>query len=462
MLVNPDVLEAPLTRFLENLTEGGAGKRARGELPSFFTTADKLTVYPDEVLSRSMSDVSGALWDEGHENAVLHTREEWWRFVQSGFAAVLRKEHLSWERGRAVAALASGLREHMTQVVCAHPEREFALGCSLFDEPGKTLPHFAHAHFETREAWLTRKTEDGAISPVTARRIQAVWAGRKVARRRPSLDAANERSVLRGIGKAKFVCTVRTRRFAAKAAEQRAVMAARLALLALSLIWARPVRALQGLNLAFDGLRQSRQVLAFSHGHVLDAWTEEKDPHAPWTPTEVWEAAVAEYEETFKAANEAIGFVLLPPAEAQRPNLMLAISQAMLWFHKACREPLDLMAIVNCATALDALAMGKRARGIERLLCARLGLELHDVCIGELTVKQVVHEIYNLTRNQASHGREPPFGRDWSRLRAVSETLTRRMILECLEWSADHPTSDDPHRLQVAADAAQRAQPAAG
>lgn len=458
--MSPDVLEAPLARFLENLAQGGAGRRAYGELPSFFTTADKLTVYPDEVLSRSMSEVSNALWDESHENSVLHTREEWWRFVQSGFAAVLRKEHLEWDREFAVAALVSGLREHMTQVAHSHPEREFAFGCSLLDEPGKTLPHFAHALLETREAWLTRKLGDGAISSVTARRIQAAWAGGSVARRRPSLDAANERSVLRGIDKAKFVCTVRTRRFAAKAAEQRAVMAARLALLALSLIWARPVRALQGLNLAFDGLRRSRQVLAFSQGHVLETWSEEKDPHAPWAPAEAWEAAVAEYKETFEAANEAIGFVLLPPGEAQRPNLMLALSQAMLWFHKACREPLDLMAIVNCATALDALAMGKRATGIERLLCARLRLGVHDVCIGMLTVKQVVHEIYNLTRNQASHGREPPFGRDWSRLRAVSEALTRRVILECLEWSADHPTSDDPHRLRVADDAAHRAQPA--
>lgn len=200
-MVSHDVLEVPLTRFLENLAQGQAGKRAHGELPSFFTTADKLTVYPDEDLSRAMSEVSNALWDEGPEHAVLQTRDEWWRFVQSGFAAVLRKEHLSWERRRAVAALASGLREHMMQVVRSYPDREFAFGCSLLDEPGKTLPHFAHAHFETREAWLTRKTQDGAISPVTARRIRAAWVGRKVVTGlesiplpRTALDDADRRS----------------------------------------------------------------------------------------------------------------------------------------------------------------------------------------------------------------------------------------------------------------------------
>lgn len=126
---------------------------------------------------------------------------------------------------------------------------------------------------------------------------------------------------------------------------------------------------------------------------------------------------------------------------------MLTLSQAMLWFHEACREPLDLMAIVNCAVALDALALGQRGKGIRRLICARLGIGLNDACVGALTPNDIVHQIYERTRNQAAHGREPPFGRDWSRTRALAETTTRRMIIECLYWANDHPNLDDPARL---------------
>lgn len=125
---------------------------------------------------------------------------------------------------------------------------------------------------------------------------------------------------------------------------------------------------------------------------------------------------------------------------------MLSLSQAMLWFHEACREPLDLMAILNCAVALDALASGGRARGICELICARLGIGPDDACIGARTPRELVHQIYERTRNPAAHGRESPFGRDWSRTRALAETITRRMIIECLNWANAHLPCGRPCR----------------
>lgn len=446
-----DSLSGPVAAILDHLEKpAGEQKRKPGEFPYFITTADGVLVFLTDPIVRALHVVADVLWDEQGDRAVLHTRDEWWRLTQKALAAALRRENQAAERTVAIATIVSELRNYMTERSRSHRTLEFAFACSLLQEPERTLPAFEHARLETREAWLVRKAAEGMVSAVTARRIQATWTGKKLAKRRPLQDQSDERHIVGGIGAAEFVCTVKTQGFAPQAAEQRALMAARLALLSVSLLWARPVRALRGLNLAFDGLSQTRSTLVFAGQHVLGGWREDKEPHAPWSPKEDWEDIVTAYGPALAAADEAIGFVLAAPGSCTRPRLMLTLSQAMLWFHEACREPLDLMAIVNCAVALDALASGERAKGIRKLICARLGIGLHDASIGALTPNDIVHQVYECTRNQAAHGREPPFGRDWSRTRILAETTTRRMIIECLHWANDHPTVDDPGRLCTA------------
>lgn len=441
-------LAAPLGEVLDHFAKPSAERRPqKGEFPYFMTTADGVQVFLVDALTRPMHLVAEALWDQDEGRAILHTRDEWRRLVQTAFASALRRENLRRDRAEAIAVIATELRDFISERARTHPELEFAFACSLIQEPERTLPTLENARFETRETWLARKRKEGVVSNISARRIQAAWTNRKLRRRRASGDASDERQIHDAIGKAQFVCTVKTRGFAPQAAEQRALMAARLALLSVSLIWSQPVRALRGLNLASDGLSHTRTTLIFAGEHVLGGWTKEKEPHGPWSSRDEWESVVAAYGPAFSAANEAIGFVLARPGESARPSLMLALSQAMLWFHEACREPLDLMAIMNCAVALDALASGQRARGIRRLICARLGIGLNDACVGTLTPNDIVHQIYERTRNQAAHGREPPFGRDWSRTRTLAETTTRRMIIECLHWANDHPNVDDPARL---------------
>lgn len=448
MPTTPEPLAEPLGEILDHLAKPPKERRPqKGEFPYFMTTVEGVQIFLLDELTRPMHLVAETLWEEDHGRAAIHTRDEWWKLVQAAFASTIREERLRRERAVAIADMAIELRKFVEDRAQAHRELEFAFACSLIQEADRTLPTFENARFETREAWLARKRDEGVLSAVTTRRIRAAWANRILRPRRASIDASDEVNILNGIGNAQFVCTVKTKSFAPQAAEQRALMAARLGLLSISLVWARPVQALRGLNLAFDGLSQARRTLIFAGEHVLGGWTEEKQPHGPWSPRKEWEGVVAAYGPAFLAADEAIGFVLARPGESARPKLMLTLSQAMLWFHEACREPLDLVAIVKCAVALDALASGRRADGIRKLISARLGIGLNEACIGAMTPNEIVHKIYESTRNRAAHGREPPFGRDWSRTRALAEATTRRMIIECLTWASDHASLDDPARL---------------
>jgi hypothetical protein len=450
MANDEEPLAAPLGEIVDHFAHPNPERRRpKGTIPYFMTNADGVQIFLVDSVVRPMHLVAEVLWDEDQARAVLHTRDEWWKIVREAFAFALRRENLGRERAEALSGVAADLRDFVSARAGSYGELEFAFACSLIQESERTLPSFKNARFEPRETWLARKQGEGVVSAVSARRLQAAWAKQSLRRRRPSGDASSERHILDSIGDASFVCTVKTNGFAAKAAEQRALMAARLALLSVSLVWTRPVSALKGLNLAIDGLSDMRTTLIFAGEHILGGWTQEKLPHAPWSPREEWEDMIVAYGPAFLVADEAIGFVLARPGESARPSLMLALSQAMLWFHEACREPLDLMAIVNCAVALDALASGQRAKGIRKLICARLHIGPDDPCVGEQTPSDIVRQIYERTRNQATHGREPPFGRDWTRTRALADTITRRMIIECLQWANDHPDRDDPALLCV-------------
>ena len=113
---------------------------------------------------------------------------------------------------------------------------------------------------------------------------------------------------------------------------------------------------------------------------------------------------------------------------------------SLWWFHEACRERSDLLAIAKFASSMDALAGGDRARGINKLITNLLGVRSKKPWLTDgRSPHDIVKEIYEVLRNNIIHGSIKHFDRDWSASRGRSEFVARRCLVACLEWMERNP-----------------------
>jgi hypothetical protein len=342
--------------------------------------------------------------------------------------------------------------------------QEYAFGCTLFSFEDFNPFDIGPVRFEPREIWLDRKASegrwarvapngrierfdhriaDGPISGIAKRRITRAWRGENLRARKRSADSCYEQDVIEATGDCPYICSVKVPGLGGKAGQDKALLAARLALTTISLIWRNSSDALNGLNLLFDREMRGQSLLSFtSDGLILGGRMRSNKPHAPWINREDLERHFQEFSGEFTVAGEAIEWLLNPTGSHGRPELMNIIAQAMLWFHEGCREITDLKAIVSFASCMDVLASGGGRKSIRELIHARLGIdECARIHHDGYTVKDVVDQIYDDARNRFLHGPwrngENVWGdklaHDCSEMRGLAEWLARMCLVCCME-----------------------------
>lgn len=357
---------------------------------------------------------------------------------------------------------------------------EYAFGCTLFSYEDFPPFEIGPVRFEPRLIWLDRKASDGCwafvdndgrinrfdhqiadgpISKTTKRRIMRAWDGQRLKKRKASFDSDCEKGVLNAIGECPYVCSVKIPALGNESSKDKALVAARLALTTLALIWSDSRKAVNGLNLKFDRDIHNQSQLSFTSDGLVQFGSELSImPHAPFTPRENLEKQFQKLSDIFQIAGEAIDWLLKPSENRERRTLLSIITQALLWFQDGCRENFDLKAIVCFSACLDILASGGHQKGIGELIHARLGLnENATITRDDLTVKEVVKNIYDDGRNRFSHGPldkqgknrwKTDLGHDWSETRQIAEWLARLCLISCMDWMVKHPTCDDPNQLR--------------
>lgn len=319
---------------------------------------------------------------------------------------------------------------------------DLILGCWALTGAGTEDLRIGPVRFVERGLWLREMEATDRISATSARRIRARWERRSVPSRKSSVDNTRERGIVDSIGDTDTVCVVTTRGLTHKVAEEKGLLAGRIALTTLALHWQTPSKAIERMGLLHDGplFRRVSVVTAdrgvirtatgFSgiKGHfITDEWCEmQKDSDWLWVPI-----------------GEALTEFVQPSQNPTRPSLMNALFVALWWFHEACRERSALIAIVKYWACLDALAGGKDEGGIRELIAARLGIG-QDAALTKTgkTVKTAVREIYG-ARSLTIHGTNSLFGYDWMETRALSESIASICIRACCHWIYENAGSDD-------------------
>lgn len=150
---------------------------------------------------------------------------------------------------------------------------------------------------------------------------------------------------------------------------------------------------------------------------------------------------MSDFGSVFSCAAEAIEYATSGFVSGKRPDMMNSLSKALLWFHEGCRESVDTMAIVKFCSSMDALACGKREKGILSLIKSRL--KVNDEC----KLKKEVNEIYSAGRSRTVHGTHSKLGHDWSDIRNRAERMARLCLISCMEWVSVHSDVKDPKFL---------------
>lgn len=318
------------------------------------------------------------------------------------------------------------------------------LGCNLFRGSQAYPITLGPVSFETREAWLASTSQQERLSPVARRRLARAWSGNRIRKRKRSFDEAVESSVLEAIGQRPIVCTVETDGLSSKMTREKGLLAARLAMTAISLLWDHPAEGLSWMNLIYDGSPFHRKYALFAP----DRWagsssTVSEMPEGRWVDDELL-SDLKRYKPIFDVLGGALKSFVQPNARVERPNLVRSIFLSLWWLQAGCREESDQIATTKFVASMDALVNGQNASAIMKFLKARANYESDSSLMADgRTTKSVITELYSLRRSQLLHGSSVDFAQDWSGARSTAEAVARLCLILACAWIDRNPHIDD-------------------
>ncbi|WP_375271369.1 hypothetical protein [Sphingomonas sp.] len=345
----------------------------------------------------------------------------------------------------AVEAAAKALHQRVTTALEQDIEalagaRTFHFGAWLVRDQ-QNLIELGPVRIIPREDWLAELEHLNTIDAVAARRVRRSWQGKRPRKRKAGRSEEVEWTVLKTVGECPDVCTVTVANMSGTVGEQKALLSARLALCAHSLLWERPSTAIEGFGLLVDGKHWNATFLATRDSDIVMTYhgRSRRMPGTTWTSDrmdQIWQEA----DWLRQPAGKALTAFASGRLPHERDAIDRAVFLALWWMHEAIVSDTALMATAKFGAVLDTLAGGSgKDHSIMNMLSERLGIPVHGpVTQRGKTLKQIVRQIYGRGRSTTLHGSNDQFGSDWSDTRGLAEKLARDALLATLGWVHDN------------------------
>lgn len=450
-----NILEIKLELIeIENKFEDHRNGKSPPPFPYLIDAGNERTLVISEKIEKLIFIISRNLYDI---NSSLHgkfTRLEWNRIVRKAFGPALAETDLNDNTLESAANVLDTVKKELTAYDSHKNSEEYSLGCILF-EPTQLTDYqtfdfsIGPVRFESRDAWLQRKVTEEIISPVTVRRLLRRWDGERLKKRQSSSGNMEESRLFTVFADAPFIASVTIENSGWEAGLEKSLTAARLSLSSISLLFSMPCNILDSIYLMHDKTLRTQKIISVNlDNHMIRSQYKRSPSNGPLAIDEEFFEVLNNNAEYFRIIGSIINYVTDSPINIRNPRIISAMSQALLWFHEACRETVALMAIVKLSSSLDAMAAGRKSGGIKRLITARLGIrEDQPLWDGGPIMESAVNDIYSQARSRTVHGTNTKIGHDWTYVRSVAEWLTASCLRKCLEWAAKHPDSDDPELM---------------
>ena len=418
-------------------------------LPGSIATGRGDSIPVNEAIERQILDVADWMRQQRPSVRATHSLREWRAAVRAAFGPALLQIDYSGPLDKNAQELKRLIEEGIDKNAPASGTHIRSMGCSLFSCPLEAPFSVGPVVFEPKTAWLDRALETAQISKISHHRLTRAFAGHPLKSGRTSKEAMQEESILDVLGKAQMVCTVTTEGLAPEAAQERSIIAARLAQASIALRWTTPSRVLGSFRLSVDHGPRVIQTIPFTPGQwMIGGRRWAGIPHGPEMSTTDWNARTHDARDFFNVAGKMVACWTSTTANSRASPVLRCLSQALFFFWEGCRDENDLMSIVEFTAALETLAQGKSGP-ILKLVKARLGVNNNDKFAGDRTLKQVINLIYSKARSRTLHGKNKDILHDWSDARAIAESMTRYCIMSCVDWVAKNPTASDPKSLRT-------------
>ncbi len=427
-----------------------AGRVKRISFPPTLWLGDGRSIRVTEALLDAVYAYTRICWNN---SPVLKPRfkiNELNKLTAQSFGLALAEVDLDISDAQLHSVVSERVEELLAERIAGHNRPiDLTLGCYLIEGDEPYPLQVGPVIFETREAWRQRMFAAGKLSPTTSRRLYARWNGKRLRKRKRSFDSAAEDDIVEAVGNCPVVCSVATDGLSGKYIQEKGLLAARLAMAAISLIWHRPSEGLGWMNLLYDRRRSHRHTVLFGSGTNVGSSSESTElPSGRYSEPELLDN-LHSYRWLFEQIGEALYGYVQPNRSAKRPKVMNALFLSLCWYHEACREPLDQIATTKFAASMDALTGGKELPGILSLVSARLGPKPDDPLTKDgRKTKKVIAEIYNDGRSKLIHGASADFAHDWTKVRANAEVIGRWLLTSSCDWLSKNSTVDDLNLLR--------------
>lgn len=427
---------------VRRLQEDGQG------LPGLIYAGARGSIATNEAMEREIRRVADWMLEQRSQARSKHSLREWRSKTRESFGPALAQLDLNRSPRENARELKVEIEAILDEYSAGHSSRGRSLGCRLFAEPLEGPLVIGPVVFETRARWLEQALNNSDIGKVTHRRLGRAFGGNKPRKRKPSPDAVQESAILRVLSDAQMVCTVTTEGLAPELGEERAILAARLALTSIALLWREPSKVLEGFGLSTDHGHRVVQLVPVAPGaRMLGGSRLIGRPFGMPMSQEEW-AAIREVErEYFQLAGKLISCWTSPEQDQQASPVLRGLSRALFWLWKGCTEEIDLMSIVSFTTSLESLTSGGQSSAIKQLVEARLGIDETDEIVAGTTLNQLMERMYGVGRSRTLHGTNQDMLHDWSEWRAMGESLTHACIVNSMEWYQQNQSESDIRSL---------------
>lgn len=417
----------------------------RYSFPVTLNVGNGKQIYITPEIDAKISSLSKSVMNEFFEpHKSDFTNSEWRRMVKRALGEAIFHHDDEAVAEKGAGAVLGTTRTKLRGWISSIQEREYVFGCDFCDvsDPLKSLS-IGSVLFEPRLTWLEKMYDSGNLSKTSLSRVARTWQGDRLRKRKDSEDQLREEEILDTIGECAFVCSVAVAPAGAEAGRQKALLAARVAMAAISLAWEKPSSVLDVMGIAFDREPYRRQNLVLlpngGLGHQM-SWSY-LPGGVTWMQREEWDNLVKEFDPIFDCAGEVVKYATLGGDAVSRPDVLKVLFQALLWFHEGCREQSDPMAIVKLWAAMEALSCGRKKRGIVNLVRSRLVIKDEEQFLKD------IDRIYRDGRSRTVHGTSDKLGHDWSDDRQLAEGLARLCLLSCLQRASESPQLRYPRQF---------------
>lgn len=418
-------------------------------LPPMLPLPDGRQIAATDDLLAAIHDYARICWDNDPAIKLRATFDEYAQFARRAFGQILYDIELESTDEEICQTIRESVDSSITTLIQDQRQSiDLTLGCHVLDGDDAYPIRIGPVRFETRKQWLRRMDEDKKLTSTTRRRLEDHWNGRTLKKRKPSLDSAREDSILRSIDACPTVCTVETDSLSAKFTREKGVLAARLAITAVALMWRPASSGLDWMNLLYDLRLPVRYTVSFGISGTMGSFASSQAPHGRIVNNEILET-LNQFQSLFDQIGLVLSSYVQPMRINQRPNISNAIFLSLWWFHEACREPMDQIATTKFAASLDALTGGHRSRGIMQFLETRGGFKPEmTLMVDGRTTKETIKQIYSDGRSQLIHGSSDNFAHDWSDIRQTAEAVAQFCLVQAISWMEHNPNSDDLNAMR--------------